>query len=128
MDTKRYRELITKNRPIENHEPDHNESTSLKQKKLVGILSYLSENKNHVKLNDGTPKLGKNPQSDILVKGFAVGKTAAVINKCSDGWYISYVGGLSKVRVNRKILKSPCKLHNFDIIAIGSTRMQFMDF
>jgi pSer/pThr/pTyr-binding forkhead associated (FHA) protein len=71
-------------------------------------------------------KIGKDPKSDVLVNGFGLGQTAAVINKMTDGWYISYVGGFSKPRVNNTILKKPVKLKNFDIIKFGSTKLQFL--
>ena len=71
-------------------------------------------------------KIGKDPKSDVLVNGFGIGKTAVVINKMTSGWYISYVGGFSKPRVNNKIFKKSLKLKNFDIITIGSTKLQFL--
>jgi pSer/pThr/pTyr-binding forkhead associated (FHA) protein len=89
------------------------------------MLSYLTDNKKDVQLIDDLIKIGKDSNSDVFVKGFGVGKTAAVINKTADGWYISYVRGFSKPRVNRAPLMKAIKLNNFDIITVGSTELQF---
>jgi pSer/pThr/pTyr-binding forkhead associated (FHA) protein len=89
-------------------------------------LTFLSERKKDLELNDKSVRIGKDPQSDILVKGFAVGKTSAVINKMPDGWYINYVGGLSKPRLNNKPIKKSIKLEKLDVISIGSTKLQFL--
>jgi len=126
MDTKRFRELMSKNKSKDDHENKTDENIDPKPKKSVGILSNLSQNKEHVKLNDKLIRIGKDPQSEVLLKSFIVGKTAAVINKLSDGWYISYVGGFSKPRINNKILKKSIKLNNLDIIAIGRTKLQLL--
>ena len=126
MDTKRYRELIEK------HEQKiDNDKLSIKNKDNehhmpVGRLSFLSESKEDLELNAKSVRIGKDPQSDILIKSFAVGKTSAVINKLPDGWYINSVGGISKPRLNNRIIKKSIKLKNLDIISIGSTQLQFL--
>jgi len=125
LDTKKFRELMRKNQPKEKNDQTPNENQDQKKKKSVGVLSYLAGNKKQFKINNNLTRIGKDPQSDILVKGFAVGKTAAVINKFPDGWHISYVEGLSRPRVNKKTLKKSIKLENLDIVVIGSTKLQF---
>jgi len=89
-------------------------------------LAFLSERKKDIELNVKSVRIGKDPQSDIIVKGFAVGKTSAVINKLPDGWYINYVGGLSKPRLNNEAINESTKLKKLDIISIGSTKLQFL--
>ena len=128
MDTKKFRELIKKNIQKDAYKQKPNEDKVINQRNAVGILSYLSANKEHFRLNDKLTKIGKDPNCDIPIKGFAVGKTAAVINKLPEGWYITYVGGFAKPRVNNKILKTSTKLNNLDVIAIGSTTLQFLLF
>lgn len=126
MDTKKYRELIKKyeqkidnnKRSIKNKDDNHH--------RPIARISFLSESKEDLKLNAKSVKIGKGPQSDILIKSFAVGKISAVINKLPDGWYINYVGGISKPRLNNRIIKRSIKLKNFDIISIGSTQLQFL--
>jgi len=125
LDTKKFRELMRKNQPEEKNDQTPNENQDQKKKKSVGVLSYLSGNKKQFEINDNMTRIGKDPQSDVLVKGFAVGKTAAVINKLPDGWHISYIEGLSRPRVNNITLKKSIKLENLDIVVIGSTKLQF---
>ena len=125
LDTKKFRELMRKNQPKEKNDQPPNENQDQKKKKSVGVLSYLSGNKKQFKINDNLTRIGKDPQSDILVKGFGVGKTAAIINKFPDGWHINYVEGLSRPRVNNKTLKKSIELENLDIVVIGSTKLQF---
>ena len=126
MDTKRYRELIKKNKQKIDYDNLSNKKMDKEHSKPLFILSFLSENKEDLELNVKSVRIGKDPQSDILIKGFAVGKTSAVINKLPDGWYINYVGGVSKPRLNNKIFKKSVKLKNLDIISIGSTKLQYL--
>jgi pSer/pThr/pTyr-binding forkhead associated (FHA) protein len=126
MDTKKYRELMKKNE----RKRDDGIVSQKSNTKVPGQppckLTILSERKKDIELNDKSVRIGKDPQSDIRVKGFAVGKTSAVINKLPDGWYINYVGGLSKPRLNNKPIKQSMKLEKLDIISIGSTKLQFL--
>ena len=126
MDTKRYRELMKKNKQKIDNDNLSNKNKDKEHSRPLGILSFLSESKEDLEINAKSVRIGKDPQSDILIKSFAVGKTSAVINKLPDGWYINYVGGLSKPRLNNKIFKESVKLKNLDIISIGSTKLQFL--
>lgn len=126
IDTKKMRELIKLSKSNDKHNNKAKRTNVAKRRKTVAILFYLSGNKARVQLNGNLIRIGKDPKSDVLVKGFGIGKTAAAITKMTNGWYISYVGGFLKPRVNKITLKKPIKLNNFDIIAIGSTRFQFL--
>ena len=126
MDTKKYRELLKKNmQQIEEKNPSR-KNYDKEHDRSPCKLSFLSERKEDLELNDKSVRIGKDPQSDIIVKGFAVGKTSAIINKISDGWYINYVGGIVKPRINHNKLNKSAKLQNLDIISIGSTKFQFL--
>lgn len=59
------------------------------------------------------------------MSGLTVGATAATISKRPNGYHLSYVSGLAKPRINGKTVKESVALHEFDIIEIGSARMQF---
>ena len=126
LDTKKIVELVKLNESNGIHGNKAKSKNVSKLRKPVAVLSYLTGNKMRIQLNGNLIKIGKDPKSDVWVNGFGLGKTAAVINKMTNGWYISYVGGLSKPRVNNAILKQPVKLKNFDIIKIGSTKLQFL--
>ena len=58
---------------------EHNSKTRrtniVKRRKQVAVLSYLSGNKTRVQLKNNLIKIGKDPKSDVLVKGFGIGKT-----------------------------------------------------
>jgi hypothetical protein len=56
-----------------------------------------------------------------------VGQTSATISKRPDGFYLSYVGGISKPKINDKVIKHSIILNDLDIIDIGATKMQFHD-
>jgi pSer/pThr/pTyr-binding forkhead associated (FHA) protein len=126
IDTKRYRELLSKNRDSKAGVDQSPKLEVTKQTEQISVLSYLTGKKQNIRLNAKIIRIGKDPDSDILVRGFRIGKTSAVINRLADGWHINYVGGISKPRINNEILKKSVKLNNFDIISIGSTKLQFL--
>ena len=128
IDTIKFREMLNRN---QNSNALNGRSTNSDKPGLrepMGVLSYLTGKKQTVQLNAKMLRVGKEPNSDILVKGFGVGKTSAVINRMPDGWYINFVGGISKPRINKIALKKSAKLENLDIITIGSTKLQFLIF
>ncbi|MCP4372016.1 MAG: FHA domain-containing protein, partial [Deltaproteobacteria bacterium] len=45
--------------------------------------------------------------------------------KRPNGFYLSFVGGMSKIKVNNKTIKESVALKEFDIIELGSAKMQF---
>ncbi|RKY52044.1 MAG: FHA domain-containing protein [Candidatus Neomarinimicrobiota bacterium] len=95
------------------------------ENRVLGILSFLSGDRPVVKLDKEKITIGKNAASDIITKGFMVGGTAAVINRL-DGYYtISCLEGRAKLKVNYKTVKSVIRLKEFDVIEIGSIKMQF---
>ena len=92
---------------------------------ILGVLTYLAGGNGKIKLNGKITKLGKHHTSDIVLKGLFVGRTSVTISKRPDGFYLSYVGGLSKPKLNEKTVKQSAILKYLDIIEIGSTKLQF---
>ena len=92
---------------------------------FVGVLTFLAGGKGKFKLNGKITKLGKHPSSYIVVKGLFVGRTSVTISKRPDGFYLSYVGGMVKPKLNDKIVKQSAILNDLDVIDIGSTKLQF---
>ena len=128
IDTKKFRELINKNK---NDSLSGGKLIKVKdsdKKEQIGVLSFLNGKKQNIQLNAKMIRIGKDPNSDILIKGLIVGKTSVVINKLPDGWHINCAGGFLKPRINNKALLKPVKLENLDIIKIGSTKLQFLIF
>jgi len=118
MDTGKYRSMLAKN--VSTMAPQTNEVEKM------GMLSFLAGGDGEVELSKKLTKLGKNASSDIVLKGFFMGQTAATISKRPDGYYLSYVGGFKKPRVNGRVVKESVGLKPFDMIEIGAAKLQFV--
>ena len=119
MDTDKYRDMLAKSTPTNNQ--------MTRQNLPDALLSLLFNNKGEVKLSKKLTTIGKDPSSDIMINGFLVGKTAATISKRPKGYYLSYVEGISKPKINGKTVTGSILLKEFDIISIGHARMQFCE-
>jgi len=118
MDTSNYRSMVQKSaaalpKPL------------LRQEDASGYLAYLSGGHGKLDLSNKLIKIGKDPTSEIVVKGLFVGGTAATISRRPDGYYLSCAGGFSKPRVNDQTVKKSIMLQDLDVIAIGSVKLQF---
>ena len=54
-----------------------------------------------------------------------MGATAATISKRPQGYSLSYVGGMTKPKVNGETVKASVALEDFDEIEVGSVKLQF---
>ncbi len=95
-------------------------------KEPVGILSMLKGAQGEFEIKKKLIKIGKDPSCDIIVSGFLVGKTSATISKRPTGFYISFVEGMTKPKVNGKTLQDSVLLKEFDKVEIGSVTMEFI--
>jgi pSer/pThr/pTyr-binding forkhead associated (FHA) protein len=120
IDTNQHRNMMKKSNSKATKPPP-----KVNMKEIAGILTYLAGGNGNIKLRGKITKFGKHPTSDIVVKGLFVGRTSVTISRRPDGFYLSYVSGLSKPKVNEKKVKQSVILNDFDIIDIGSTKMQF---
>jgi pSer/pThr/pTyr-binding forkhead associated (FHA) protein len=124
MDTSQYRSMMEKSKP-------DGGAASLTAngngRHLTGGLAFISGGRGRIKLSRNITKIGKHPQSDIIIKGMWVGKTAFTISKRPDGFYLSYVGGMAKPKINDQPVKRAAILNDLDVIEIGSTKLQFHD-
>jgi hypothetical protein len=116
MDTDKYHDMLSKS---------GSERLSSEAGKPVGVLSYLSGGEGEVELARKLIKIGKDSNSDIHVSGLTIGHTSTTISKRPNGYVLSYVAGLSKPKVNGKTVKQSVALKEFDVIEIGSLKMQF---
>jgi len=91
----------------------------------VGVLDYLAGGIGQIKLTRKTTSIGKDPTSDIEVKGLLMGSIAATISKTAEGFCFNYIGGMPRPKVNDEPVKKSTILNDQDIIEIGSARMQF---
>ncbi|MBU1171289.1 MAG: FHA domain-containing protein [Proteobacteria bacterium] len=92
----------------------------------LGVLSYLAGGEGEFVLSKKLTKIGKDLANDIIISGLTVGKVAATISMMPGGYQLSYVGGLSKPKVNEKSVKESVKLEEFDTISIGSMKATFI--
>ena len=97
------------------------------KKGTVGILAYLAGGNGKILLSGKITKIGRDRTSDVVVKGMLICRTAATISRRPDGFYLSYVGGAFKPKVNEKTVKKSILLNDLDIIYIGSTKLQFFE-
>jgi pSer/pThr/pTyr-binding forkhead associated (FHA) protein len=91
----------------------------------AGVLIYLSGGTGQFKLTREITTIGKHPTSDIVVKGLLMDPTAVTIRKKSDGFYLDYLGGMPRPKVNDQTVKKSTLLKNLDTIEIGSVCLQF---
>jgi len=122
MDTIQYRSMMKKSKP-------DTPKTLVKDDNIgsAGGLVILTGGSGRIKLSKKITKIGKHPKSDIVVKGLWVGQTAVTISKRPDGFYLSYVGGMSKPKINDKSIKHSIILNDLDVIDIGPARLQYHD-
>ena len=118
MDTSNYRSMVQKSAAVL-------PKPLLRQEDASGYLAYLSGGHGKLDLSNKLIKIGKDPTSEIVVKGLFVGGTAATISRRPDGYYLSRAGGFSKPRVNDQTVKKSVMLQDLDVIAIGSVKLQF---
>ena len=88
-------------------------------------LTYLSGGNGRIKLTRKITTIGKHPTSDIVVKGLLLDPTTVTISREPDGFYLNYIGGIPKPKINDIPVKATTRLNDFDIIEIGSARLQF---
>ncbi|MFC1882648.1 FHA domain-containing protein [Thermodesulfobacteriota bacterium] len=96
-----------------------------KTQEASGALTFLDGGYGQVKLTRKITTIGKDPTSDIVVKGMLVDPTTATIRREPDGCYLNYISGLTKPKVNEKPVTESILLKDLDIIEIASVRLQF---
>jgi len=117
MDTEKYRSMRSQSGAPE--------STRALEEAPEALLSYLSGGEGEIELTKKLIRIGKDSTSDIVVSGLMVGQKAATISKRPNGYFLSYVGGIAKPKVNDKTIKESVALKEFDTIQIGSVKLQF---
>ena len=95
------------------------------KKEPNAVLTYMAGGTGTIKLTRDITTIGKHPTSDIVVKGLLIDPTSVTIKKKPDGFYLDYLGGLPKPKINDKTVRQSTILEDLDIIVIGSTKLQF---
>ncbi|MCX8043543.1 MAG: FHA domain-containing protein [Desulfobacterota bacterium] len=119
LDTNEYRAMVGKSASTVTAEAPA-------KREQAAVLSFLKGGDGEVPLTKKLVKIGKDETNDIVVGGFLVGKTAATISKRPTGYFLSYVEGLTKPKVNGKTVKETVQLKEFDRIEIGSATLEFI--
>jgi hypothetical protein len=119
MDTGAYRKILEK----AGHAA---ESTTVLGSAPAGVLSYLGGGEGEIEITKKLFKIGKNPSSDLVVGGLMTGQTAMTISKRPNGYSLDFVEGMTKPKVNGKAVKESVMLKEFDVIEIGSVKLQFV--
>ncbi len=132
MDTNSYRDMVAKSSPgsaapePERPSPAPPQAPPAPTSGGIGVLTYLAGGAGDIELTKKLTKLGKNKANDIVISGLMMGQTAAAVSNRPNGYYIGYVGGMAKPKVNGETVKESVLLKEFDVIELGSAKFQFM--
>jgi pSer/pThr/pTyr-binding forkhead associated (FHA) protein len=126
IDTEKFRALLKQHQPEAQREAAPQETLIETRHDLKGVLVILSGEKRELLLGNTPVRIGKSSNAEIIVRGVGVGSTAAVINRLADNWFLSYVGGLARVRVNGEVVKASVRLNRLDVIRLKRTAIQFL--
>jgi hypothetical protein len=118
MDTDKYRDMLSLS--------STSAAGKTRKERSTGVLSFLAGGNGEFEIKKKLIKIGKEPSSDIVIGGFMTGKTAATISKRPNGYYLSYVGGMAKPKLNDFVVKESALINEFDIIEIGPVKLQFI--
>ena len=118
LDTIKQRELLAKQKAVPHAPPRTPEK--------VGVLGFIDgSGLGDVELTKKLTKLGKAETSEIRLSGLLMAPTAATISRRPSGYAISFTGGMTKLKVNGKVIKNSIQLKEFDTIELGSHKFQF---
>jgi len=95
------------------------------KKNKSAFLSFVKGGQGKMLIGEKGIKIGKDPDSDIVIKGFMAGRTAAVLYGKGKDYYISCRGDFKKPKVNGKTIEDTLKLSDSDVIEIGSVKLNF---
>ncbi|MBI5250979.1 MAG: FHA domain-containing protein [Desulfomonile tiedjei] len=125
LDTKAQQELLAK-QAAEKGFSDDKPPERPKKIELHGSITIISGGiPQIIDLTKRLTTLGKSGDADVKCSGILVGKTAALINKRPNGYFLAYAEGLKKPEVNGEAVTTQIQLQDGDEISIGGTRMTF---
>lgn len=127
MDTAMHREMLAQSQPAGAAETADGGAgpAPAAQAEQNGVLTFLSGGEGDFEIKKKLVKIGKAKTNDIVVGGLFVGATSATISRRPAGYYLGYVGGMSKPKVNGEAVKESVKLNDYDTIEVGGTKLQF---
>jgi len=117
LDTVKQRELLSKQKVV---------PQAPRAPEKIGVLSFIDgSGLGDLGLSKKLTKLGKAETSEIRLTGLLMAPTAATISRRPSGYAISFTGGMTKLKVNGKVVKESVQLKDFDTIELGSHKFQF---
>lgn len=93
----------------------------------LDYLNFLSGDQPDLELSHKSITIGKNKDADIVISGFwslFAGQPSATISKHDGEYYLDYVTGFIKPKLNGMTIIEPARMNHHDLIRIGPIRMQ----
>ncbi|MDI6797335.1 MAG: FHA domain-containing protein [Desulfatibacillaceae bacterium] len=125
MDTAMHREMLAKGAQMAATAPQPGQPAPAAPSAPNAVLTYLAGGSGEMEITRKLIKIGKAPENDIKVSGFLVGATAATISKRPAGYFLGFVSGFTKPKVNGQAVKESVQLKDYDTIEVGSVKLQF---
>lgn len=106
---------------------DPTEATAVSKRVPLAQLKVLQgkTDQSEYMLTSKLTLIGKSEMASIRLRGWFKPKTAGVINRKEDGYYVGPASEKSNVSVNGMTIKHPHKLHDGDIIEVAGVRFVF---
>jgi predicted component of type VI protein secretion system len=93
----------------------------------LDYLNFLSDDQPDFELSHKPVTIGKNKDADIVISGFwslFAGQPAATISKQGKDYYLEYVAGFLKPKINGMTVIEPTRINHHDIIRVGPIELQ----
>jgi pSer/pThr/pTyr-binding forkhead associated (FHA) protein len=90
-------------------------------------LSFLTGDREDYELTDRKVSIGRNKEAEIRIGGFwamLAGEPSATITRRQDDYFLEYIQGMLKPKVNGATVTGPYKLNHQDVIKIGPVEVQ----
>jgi hypothetical protein len=117
LDTTKQKQLLAKQK---------SPAAPLKSPGKTGVVSFIDHSGlGEIELTKKLIKIGKAENSEIRLSGLLIGSTAATISRRPAGYVISFKGGITRLKVNGKVVKDSVQLNEFDTVELGPYKFQF---
>ena len=93
----------------------------------LDYLNFLDADRPDFELSHKPVTIGKNKDADIVITGLwslFAGQPAATITRQDENYFLDYVAGMLKPKINGMAIQGPSRLRHNDIISVGPIKMQ----
>lgn len=93
----------------------------------VGMLQVVSgrTDRTEYRLTKQVTIIGSQPDAVVKLTGFFAPKTAAVIGRRSEGYYVTVTGESKKVHLNNLVVEGQADLKDGDLLEVAGVKMYF---